>query len=257
MLTGIDPATPFAQLFAAYVDLRDRLRVRQRADHERGRVRDAAGPGGRRLGDRHDLPAVRPDARRGGRRGDRHLRRGRVGTADLSSASHPAWWTLTACGGVVLVLGFMATTGRAKRVGPADGGGAQSGGTRGLGWRRDERPTHRDATRGMAAHERPRARQPAAARGLRGTGHQLRPRPGGPPAGAPADVDGRARRGAGDRPCPTRPRSSTTSKPWDSCAGGRIPPTGGPRWSRRRARARRWPDEPTRSSPRRRRRSAR
>ena len=26
----------------------------------------------------------------------------------------PAWWTLTAFGGVVLVLGFLATTGRAK-----------------------------------------------------------------------------------------------------------------------------------------------
>ncbi|HEY3189776.1 MAG TPA: MFS transporter, partial [Solirubrobacteraceae bacterium] len=33
--------------------------------------------------------------------------------ADLSSASHPAWWTLTACGGVVLVLGFLTTTSRA------------------------------------------------------------------------------------------------------------------------------------------------
>jgi MFS family permease len=33
--------------------------------------------------------------------------------ADLSSASHPAWRTLTACGGVVLVLGFVATTSRA------------------------------------------------------------------------------------------------------------------------------------------------
>ena len=33
--------------------------------------------------------------------------------ADLSSASHPAWWTLTACGGAVLLLGLMATTGRA------------------------------------------------------------------------------------------------------------------------------------------------
>ena len=34
--------------------------------------------------------------------------------ADLSSASHPAWWTLTACGGLVLALGFTATTGRAR-----------------------------------------------------------------------------------------------------------------------------------------------
>ena len=37
---------------------------------------------------------------------------------------------------------------------------------------------------------------------------------------------------------PTRPCSSTSSRPRASCAGGRIPPTGGPRSSRRRARAR-------------------
>ena len=35
------------------------------------------------------------------------------GHPDLSPASHPAWWTLTALGGVVLLLGFTATTGRA------------------------------------------------------------------------------------------------------------------------------------------------
>ena len=34
--------------------------------------------------------------------------------ADLSSASAPGWWALTACGGVVLALGLLATTGRAK-----------------------------------------------------------------------------------------------------------------------------------------------
>jgi EmrB/QacA subfamily drug resistance transporter len=33
---------------------------------------------------------------------------------DLSSASRPAWWTLTAFGGIVLMLGFLATGGRAK-----------------------------------------------------------------------------------------------------------------------------------------------
>ena len=33
--------------------------------------------------------------------------------ADLSSASTAAWWTLTACGAVVLLLGLVATTGRA------------------------------------------------------------------------------------------------------------------------------------------------
>jgi hypothetical protein len=33
--------------------------------------------------------------------------------ADLSSASHPGWWTLTAFGAVVFLLGLVATTGRA------------------------------------------------------------------------------------------------------------------------------------------------
>jgi len=32
---------------------------------------------------------------------------------DLSSASHPGWWMLTACGAVVLLRGYMATTSRA------------------------------------------------------------------------------------------------------------------------------------------------
>jgi EmrB/QacA subfamily drug resistance transporter len=34
--------------------------------------------------------------------------------ADLPAASHPAWWTLAACGAVVLVLGFVATAKRAQ-----------------------------------------------------------------------------------------------------------------------------------------------
>jgi hypothetical protein len=33
---------------------------------------------------------------------------------ELSSASPPGWWTLTACGGVVLLLGLLATGTRAK-----------------------------------------------------------------------------------------------------------------------------------------------
>jgi predicted MFS family arabinose efflux permease len=36
-----------------------------------------------------------------------------AGASGLATASHPAWWTLTACGGLVLVLGFVATAGRA------------------------------------------------------------------------------------------------------------------------------------------------
>jgi EmrB/QacA subfamily drug resistance transporter len=38
---------------------------------------------------------------------------GAPGHGELSSASHPAWWTLTAFGAVVLVLGLVATSGRA------------------------------------------------------------------------------------------------------------------------------------------------
>ncbi len=34
--------------------------------------------------------------------------------ANLSAASPPGWWTLTACGAIVLVLGFTATSGHAK-----------------------------------------------------------------------------------------------------------------------------------------------
>jgi EmrB/QacA subfamily drug resistance transporter len=34
--------------------------------------------------------------------------------AGLASASHPAWWTLTACSAVVLALGLLATTARAR-----------------------------------------------------------------------------------------------------------------------------------------------
>jgi hypothetical protein len=37
-----------------------------------------------------------------------------AGGAGLAAASHPAWWMLTAAGAVVLVLGLLATTRRAK-----------------------------------------------------------------------------------------------------------------------------------------------
>ena len=40
---------------------------------------------------------------------------GDAATAELSTASHAAWWTLTACGGLVLLLGVIGTTARANR----------------------------------------------------------------------------------------------------------------------------------------------
>jgi hypothetical protein len=38
----------------------------------------------------------------------------RVEWAGLALASHPVWWTLAACGGLVLLLGVLATTPRAN-----------------------------------------------------------------------------------------------------------------------------------------------
>jgi EmrB/QacA subfamily drug resistance transporter len=40
---------------------------------------------------------------------------GAAAETELAAASHPAWWTLTALGGLVLVLGVVATSSRAKR----------------------------------------------------------------------------------------------------------------------------------------------
>ena len=39
---------------------------------------------------------------------------GESGASALTAASTPAWWTLTACGAVVLVVGLLATTTRAR-----------------------------------------------------------------------------------------------------------------------------------------------
>jgi MFS family permease len=39
---------------------------------------------------------------------------GQAAGGDLSAATHPAWWTLAACGVAVLVLGLLATTRRAR-----------------------------------------------------------------------------------------------------------------------------------------------
>ena len=76
MLSGLDAGDPARVAARRLRGLRARLRVGQRADHQRRRVRDAARPGRRRGGDRHDLAAVRPDARRRGRRRDRRLHAG-------------------------------------------------------------------------------------------------------------------------------------------------------------------------------------
>jgi MFS family permease len=113
MLTGIDPATPLAQLIAAYVIFGlgfgfvnapiTNAAVSGMPRAQAG-VAAALATTSRQLGQTLGVAVV-----------------GAIVTSqvsgsvhpDLSSASHPGWWTLTACSGVVLLLGFVATSGRA------------------------------------------------------------------------------------------------------------------------------------------------
>jgi MFS family permease len=39
---------------------------------------------------------------------------GNAATAEIAEASHPAWWTLTGCGALVILLGYLGTTPRAN-----------------------------------------------------------------------------------------------------------------------------------------------
>jgi EmrB/QacA subfamily drug resistance transporter len=114
MLTGIDPATPFAWLFAAYVIFGTgfgfvnapitNAAVSGMPRAQAG-VASAIATTSRQFGQTLGVAVVGA------------IVTSRVGEsvhANLSSASPPGWWTLTACGGVVLLLGFMATTTRAN-----------------------------------------------------------------------------------------------------------------------------------------------
>ena len=94
--------------------VRNRLRARERAHHQRRRVRHAPGSGRSGGGDRLDVASGWPDPRRGRGRCARDLE-GRTGrsTSGLAAASHVGWWTLAGCGAVVLVLGIVATSRRA------------------------------------------------------------------------------------------------------------------------------------------------
>ena len=114
MLTGLDSATPFAQLLAAYVIFGlgfgfvnapiTNAAVSGMPRAQAG-VASAIATTSRQFGQTLGVAVVGA------------IVTSRVGgsvRADLSSASPPAWWVLTACGGVVLALGLMATTSRAK-----------------------------------------------------------------------------------------------------------------------------------------------
>lgn len=113
MLTGLDPTTPWARLLATYVIFGigfgfvnapiTNAAVSGMPRAQAG-VASAIATTSRQLGQTLGVAVVGA------------IVTSRVGEslhADLSSASPPAWWTLTACGGVVLLLGLMATTSRA------------------------------------------------------------------------------------------------------------------------------------------------
>jgi EmrB/QacA subfamily drug resistance transporter len=114
MLIGIDPATSVARLFAAYVVFGlgfgfvnapiTNAAVSGMPRAQAG-VASAIATTSRQFGQTLGVAVVGA------------IVTSRVGEsvdADLASASSPGWWTLTACGGVVLGLGLLATTHRAK-----------------------------------------------------------------------------------------------------------------------------------------------
>jgi EmrB/QacA subfamily drug resistance transporter len=114
MLAGIDPVTPFAQLLAAYVLVGlgfgfvnapiTNAAVSGMPRAQAG-VAAAIATTSRQVGQTLGVAVVGA------------IVTSRVGESvehGLSSASPPGWWTLAACGGVVLVLGLVATSGRAR-----------------------------------------------------------------------------------------------------------------------------------------------
>jgi EmrB/QacA subfamily drug resistance transporter len=114
MLTGIDSATPFAWLIAAYVIFGigfgfvnapiTNAAVSGMPRAQAG-VASAIATTSRQFGQTLGVAVV-------GAIVTSHV--GASVQADLSSGSHPGWWTLTAFGAVVLLLGLLATTSRAN-----------------------------------------------------------------------------------------------------------------------------------------------
>jgi EmrB/QacA subfamily drug resistance transporter len=114
MLTGIEPATPVAWLLAAYVLFGlgfgfvnapiTNAAVSGMPRAQAG-VASAIATTSRQFGQTLGVAVVGA------------IVTSRVGEsvdADLSAASPPGWWTLAACGAIVLALGFTATTSRAN-----------------------------------------------------------------------------------------------------------------------------------------------
>jgi EmrB/QacA subfamily drug resistance transporter len=113
MLAGIDPATPFPQLVAAYVIFGigfgfvnapiTNAAVSGMPRAQAG-VASAIATTSRQFGQTLGVAVVGAIVTSGP---------GESVGAGLSSASSPGWWTLAACGGVVLLLGLTATGSRA------------------------------------------------------------------------------------------------------------------------------------------------
>jgi MFS family permease len=111
MLTGIDAGTSFAWLFAAYVVFGigfgfvnapiTNAAVSGMPRAQAG-VAAAIATTSRQFGQTLGVAVVGA------------IVASHASASGLSAGSPPAWWTLTACAGVVLVLGFVATTSRAK-----------------------------------------------------------------------------------------------------------------------------------------------
>jgi len=113
MLAGIDAGTPFAQLVAAYaifgigfgfVNAPITNAAVSGMPRAQAGVASALATTSRQVGMTLGVAVI-------GAIVTSHT--GASAQADLSSASHPAWWTLTACGAVVLALGLLGTTQRA------------------------------------------------------------------------------------------------------------------------------------------------
>jgi EmrB/QacA subfamily drug resistance transporter len=114
LLTGMDPATPFAQLIAAYVIFGlgfgfvnapiTNAAVSGMPRAQAG-VASAIATTSRQFGQTLGVAVVGAIVT---------SRISESVPADTSAASSPAWWTLTACGAAVLLLGFVATSNRAK-----------------------------------------------------------------------------------------------------------------------------------------------
>jgi EmrB/QacA subfamily drug resistance transporter len=114
MLAGIEPDTPYLELFVAYALFGlgfGFVNAPVTNTAVSGMPRDQAGVAAAVASTSRQVGATLGVAIVGA------IATSQVGESvgsNLSAASHPAWWVLTACGAAVLVLGFLATSARAK-----------------------------------------------------------------------------------------------------------------------------------------------